>query len=84
MARYVARFTRLHPRLWAPYSITAYPHGFHGWPADLRDPVWTPYAHIITTGGAATRSLGDCASMDEAIEACWAHLATLDREPLSC
>lgn len=84
MARYIARYTRLHPQLWAPYSITAYPNGFHGWPAGLCDPVWIPNARIVTPGGAACRSLGDCATLDEAIEACWAHFATLEREAVPC
>lgn len=74
----VARFTRLHPRLWAPYSITAYPHGFHDWPEALADPVWIPTARIITHRGACLLDLGDCASLDAAIDACWRHFATLN------
>lgn len=84
MCVYVAKYTRLHPRLWAPYSITAYPHGFHNWPAGLADPVWTPNARVITAAGAASRPLADCPTLDAAIEACWAHLATLDREVRPC
>ncbi|OAH45455.1 hypothetical protein AX777_17770 [Sphingobium yanoikuyae] len=76
-APYVARFTRLHPQLWAPYSITAYPHGFHGWPEGLADPVWIPTARVITNRGACKLDLGDCPSLDEAIDACWRHFASL-------
>ncbi|HEX7855002.1 MAG TPA: hypothetical protein VF503_15035 [Sphingobium sp.] len=84
MSTYVARYTQLHPQLWAPYAITAYPHGFHDWPDDLAAPVWTPNARIITPGGAASRTLGDYATLDAAIEACWAHLVTLDLDAKPC
>lgn len=84
MTVYIARYTRLHARLWAPYSITAYPNGFHNWPGKLAAPVWTPNARIITPGGAASQQLGDCPTLDAAIEACWAHFATLDQEIQLC
>jgi len=74
---YVARFTRLHPKLWAPYGITAYPYGFHDWPPEDAAPVWIPRAHIITARGAAFLDLGDCATLEQAIEACWTHFASL-------
>lgn len=77
-APYVFRFTRLHPKLWGPYRIIAYPYGFHDWPPEEAAPVWTPEARIITRRGAALRGLGDCATLEEAIEACWMHLASLD------
>lgn len=84
MAVYIARYTRLHARLWAPYSITAYPHGFHNWPDGMADPVWTPNARVITLSGAASQPLADCATLDAAIEACWAHFAMLDKEVPRC
>ena len=84
MSVYVARYTRLHAKLWAPYSITAYPHGFHNWPEGLADPVWIPNARVITAAGAASRSLTDCPTLDAALEACWAHLATLDQDSRPC
>ena len=74
---YVFRFTRLHPNLWAPYKITAYPYGFHDWPAELADPVWIPTVRIITNRGACLLDLGDCATLEQAIEACWTHYASL-------
>jgi O-acetyl-ADP-ribose deacetylase (regulator of RNase III) len=84
MAAYVARYTRLHPCLWAPHSITAYPHGFHNWPDGLADPVWTRNARIVTSAGAAFRPSADCATLDAAIEECWVHFATLDQEVRPC
>lgn len=77
-APYVFRFTRLHPKLWGPYRIIAYPHGFHDWPPEEAAPVWIPEARIINGRGAAIFGLGDCATLDEAIEACWMHFASLD------
>ncbi len=84
MTAYVARYTRHHPRLWAPYSLTAYPHGFHEWPEGLAEPVWTPNARVITATDATSRPLADCDTLDDAIDACWAHLATLDDEVRPC
>lgn len=74
---YVARFTRLHFRLWGPYGITAYPTGFHDWPEHLSAAVWMPEARIITGAGAVKVPLGDCATLDDAIAACWSHFASL-------
>lgn len=76
-APYVARFTQLHPKLWAPYGITDYSYGFHDWPPEEAAPVWIPRAHIITARGAAFLDLGDCATLEQAIEACWTHFASL-------
>ncbi len=77
MAKYVARHTKLHPRLWYPYTIVAYPYGFHDWPEGLADPVWTPRAHVVADGCARIRDLGDCATLDDALAACWEHFVTL-------
>lgn len=76
---YVQRFTNLHPRLWHCYGITAYPNGFHDWPAEEARPVWEPYARIITARGAGYERLPDAHSVDEALENCWIHFASLDR-----
>jgi len=76
-APYVCRFTRLHPKLWHCYGITAYPHGFHGWPPEEAAPVWIPTARIVTARGACLLDLGDCATLEQAIEACWTHYASL-------
>lgn len=76
-ARYVARYTRLHPTLWAPYKITGYPHGFHDWPDELADPVWIPTARVIRQTTACLLDLGDQRTLDDALEACWTHLASL-------
>lgn len=77
---YVARHTRLHPALWAPYKITFYP-GFKGAPGEDDLPaVWMPEARIIsrTTGHAASLFLDyDSPSLDAAIESCWEHYASL-------
>jgi len=81
---YVQRHTGLHPALWAPYKITAYPHGFAGAPGepDL-PPVWMPEARIIGTEGrqkghACTLLLDlDSPSLDDALSACWEHYASL-------
>lgn len=80
---WIYRRTNLHPALWAPYRIKAYPHGFAGAPgeADL-PPVWEPEAMIVgreRTGRLLNcfLPLGDAASLDDAIEACWAHFASL-------
>lgn len=77
MAAYVARLTNLHPKLWAPYSIVAYPYGFHEWPEEYADPVWDPHVRLITPSGPVSRSLGDCSTLDDALAACWAHFVTL-------
>ena len=76
-APYVARHTRLHPHLWGPYKITAYPHGFHDWPAGLAEPVWEPSALLIRGGYACFVSLGDQSTLNDALDACWRHLASL-------
>ena len=76
-APYVQRHTHLHPHLWAPYKIVAYANGFAGAPgeADL-PPVYEPNAMVIgETGHACMRYLGEAATLDDAIEACWIHLA---------
>ena len=76
-ARHVARHTRLHPQLWGPYKITAYPHGFHQWPEDLADPVWEPNALVIRGDRACIIRLADQPTLDDALDACWRHLASL-------
>lgn len=74
---YIQRHTRLHPRLWAPYKIHAYPYGFHNWPGDLALPVWVPEARVVGSTCALLIRLGDQPTLDAAIDACWAHLAGL-------
>lgn len=81
-AQWVFRTTTLHPALWAPYRLTAYPNGFAG-AAGGPDypPVWEPSAMVIgRRNGRATccyAPLGDAATLDDALEACWAHYASL-------
>ncbi|AKH18971.1 hypothetical protein [Sphingomonas sanxanigenens] len=74
---YIQRHTRLHPKLWAPYKIIAYPYGFHNWPGDLALPVWIPEARVVGPTCALLRTLGEQRTLDDAIEACWIHLAGL-------
>ncbi|WP_174280417.1 hypothetical protein [Sphingomonas bacterium] len=76
-ARHVARHTRLHPQLWGPYKITAYPDGFHQWPEGMADPVWEPDACVIRGDVACFQRLGDQPTLEDALEACWRHLASL-------
>lgn len=86
-APYLVRLTRLHPALWAPYKIIAYPHGFAGAPGepDL-PPVWTGDARVVGTapyqrGHACLQLLPDADTLDGAISECWAHYASLHGEP---
>lgn len=76
-ARHVARHTRLHPQLWGPYKVAAYPSGFHEWPEGLSDPVWEPNALVIRDGVACLIRLEDQPTLDDAFDACWRHLASL-------
>lgn len=77
---WVARYTELHPALWAPYRVIAYPYGFKGAPGepDL-PPVWMPEARIIGRNGHACLQVldYDAPSIDSALAACWQHFAEL-------
>lgn len=75
-----ARLTNLHPRLWAPYSIVAYPYGFHAWPEEWAEPVWEPHARVFTAAGSSSQKLGECATLDDALAACWEHLVKLGQD----
>lgn len=76
----VQRHTRLHAGLWAPYKLTAYPAGFYGnFTGQTGDhpPVWEAEARVIHRGKACVVRLADAATIDEALEACWTHLARM-------
>lgn len=77
MALFDARLTDLHPRLCAPYSIVAYPYGFHAWPEEWADPGWELHARVMTDAGSSSQKLGECSTLDDALAACWEHLVSL-------
>lgn len=79
MALQNAHLTDLHPKLWAPYSIVAYPYGFHAWPEEWADPVWEPHARVMPEAGSTSQKLGECSTLDDALAACWKHLVSLSQ-----
>jgi len=81
---YVQRHTSLHPALWWPYKITAYPVGFYSRSSgEHTPPAWEPNAmNIDARGGYACMTQlweneGACATLEEAMDLCWQHYALL-------